>query len=1014
MRYTDEQEKILDSDAKTILVRASAGTGKTFVMIEKIARLLREGVPIEKMLVITFTEKAATEMRERLAAKCEASDDPLLLRAKRSLMSADISTLHAYAGKMVRRYAYLLGTAPDRAVLLPSDAELMAARAMEETLRMYYRDRHAVKLLRALGASEKRLTDLIVSMDRFLWEGGDPKVLIPYPDGASLRAALVDAAKEELANAVADYDELILLIPDGPRLVQMEAERAMLAEFSRTVGTTDEVRPDFQRAKPVKDKELAKILTDKRNAIKKAVDEIAIPDEETLTAELEAKRFVLAEATGLARDFRTRYQAAKRAANGMDFDDMEHDFLTLLEDARAHDAITGMKTHVFFDEYQDANPIQEKILQAFASAKLFLVGDVKQSIYVFRGSEPALFLAREAAIGAGKTPGEVFSLTKNFRSEPDILRFVNTIFEHAMTPETGGIDYTKGHAFAVEGTGGTIEARTLDTKLRNEERVRARAIRAAKTVLREHADTPFEDMAILMRTNDFYSYARVFDTYGIPYRFEHEETDYASGEPTLYHLLNHFVHPREPMSLAVALRSFAGGCDENDLYRIAASGEDFVSAYETYDRDDETMERIRAFRAFTERWKKQMAEETLTRFVRDFIYESGYLESLSETGTPRTLRAVTAFADEAAAFDAKTDTGIVGFLMETRERLDRGMKTTTSIATDSSDDAVTFLTMHKSKGLEFPVVILEYLGKNYNLRDAAPDKLILSRVGSSVPIYVDGERVDDPARLLFSEAMKDRQRAEEARLFYVAATRAKEKLILHLEGEGKGKSTPNAMQDLYFAAAEYVDVPITDALENEELPEAIERKTVVRTPRERIVLPEMHTTKKTTVTKETHGMTVHFDTLEEEDRSAALELGTRLHRIVEKMPRDLREMDAYLAEADPDGLFTPAMQEAYRRVIAPLLEGAQVHHEYAFTMRREEGMETVHIDGQIDLLIERDDACTVIDFKSDRTMDKTRYEAQLALYAEAVAAAYGKPTTAAVYWLRFGALTSYGEMGINV
>ena len=125
-------------------------------------------------------------------------------------------------------------------------------------------------------------------------------------------------------------------------------------------------------------------------------------------------------------------------------------------------------------------------------------------------------------------------------------------------------------------------------------------------------------------------------------------------------------------------------------------------------------------------------------------------------------------------------------------------------------------------------------------------------------------------------------------------------------------------------------------------------------------------------------------------------------------------MDAYLAEADPDGLFTPAMQEAYRRVIAPLLEGARVHHEYAFTMRREEGMETVHIDGQIDLLIERDDACTVIDFKSDRTMDQTRYEGQLALYAEAVAAAYGKPTTSAVYWLRFGELTSYGEMGINV
>lgn len=1014
MRYTDEQEKILASDAKTILVRASAGTGKTFVMIEKIARLLAAGVPIENMLVITFTEKAATEMRERLRKKCDASDDPLLKKAKRSIANADISTLHAYAGKMVRRYAYLIGTRPDRVVLLPNDAELIRARAVDQTMHAYYRDKNAVRLLRALGADEKRVKDLILAQDRFLWDGSDEKALMPYTDARLLRDALVQSAKKTLRMAIESYDEMLFHLPDGPRAEQMKAERVMIEQFMETVGTKDEVRPEFLRAKPVKDKELATFLKEKRDKIKKTIDAIEIPNIAFLQEKLELKRFVLTEASRLARDFRARYQDAKRAMHGMDFDDMEHDFLMLLENERALRTITGLKTYVFFDEYQDANPIQERIIRAFSDAHLFLVGDVKQSIYVFRGSEPELFLKREREIETGKTSGEVFSLTQNFRSEPDILHFVNAVFENAMTLKTAGIDYRSGHAFRVSGTGGEIEARTLDVKFSGDERMKARAIRAAKTILREREERPFGEMAILMRTNDFYTHARVFDTYGIPYRFERDETDYASGEPTLYHLIEHLVYPMEPMSLAVALRSFAGGCDEKDLYRISKSeGEDFVRSYENYACEDETMERIRAFRAFTKKWRNRMAEESLATFIRDFIYESGYLESLAETGTSRTLDAVMAFADEAALFDEKSDTGIVGFLLEIRERLERGLKTTTSIETEATDDAVTFLTMHKSKGLEFPLVILEHLDKSYNLRDVAADALILSRIGSSIPIYVDGERIDDPERLLFSETMKDRQRAEEARLFYVATTRAKQKLILHLEGEGAKKSVPNAMQDLYFASGTLPLRSIHETVEDDTVPIPIPRESIVQTPREKIELPKIRTTRKTTVTKQTRGTMAHFEMLHKDQESPYMEIGTRLHRIVEKLPKNPYEIDRYLADADPDGLFTEKMRNWYLKKIALLLEDGRVHHEYAFTMRKTKDDETLYIDGQIDLLIERDNYCIVVDFKSDHTIDPARYESQLALYKEAVVSAFHKPTISAVYWLRFGELTSYGEMGIN-
>ncbi|HAK94899.1 MAG TPA: hypothetical protein DCM87_07805 [Planctomycetes bacterium] len=856
--WTEAQRRAIEVAGGDVAVSAGAGAGKTAVLTARVLRHVRSGVPIDRLLIITFTDSAARELKTRVAEelrKCIAAEGGAHLRPQSLLLGRSwISTIHSFCLRVLKEHGLAAGLSARARVQQRDEAELLAEETAQDIAgELLARDAHTqalvgdycdgnvreyVALVRRVAALADSLPDAgeWLAAQRARASAGE----FPADEMRAHLESEVDRAIAQaresgrfvrgLPAALAPYAAYIEGIADAAAALRarhgdFEGLRAALAalEFGRLPSPRvgDDLAHDRKRA--------ARAVTDARDMFKKAVlTKLAAQTEEQYRRGEQIVAGPGAALLDAAIRFRAEVRRRRAAIELLSFNDLERLALELLGGGgQAGEEIAAkLREHfveVLVDEFQDVNPLQDRLLGLAARGNLFCVGDLKQSIYRFRLGEPAIFAERiRAARAAG--PGRWVPLQENFRCRAGLIRVINGIFEYLMTDALDGIgfdaaaelragraepvaDSTFGAPFAAlhvlpdraaeededgeQDGGGDMERAEREAHVAARELVRLR--RAGLTVGAERRPLAWRDCAILLRAvkGRTAAYTRVFADAGIPVAGP------SSGDPfeqlelrDLLALTAVLDNPRQDIPLAAVMRSPFGGFGVEDLAAVRAAGGDaerFHALVLDGGADGAGLgARLAEFRAKLGRWRRYARELPLGDALGRIIAESGYMAYVASLPRAARRRAhVIGFLERARQFSTFAAQGLrrfVRFLEDLREQ-DRELGA--AAVEESAQDAVRIASIHQSKGLEWPVVVAADMGRQFNLRDLSA-RVVCDRalgIGLRAPDAAAGVHYPTARHLLVCARKKRELLAEEMRLLYVAFTRARERLIIIGSGD---------------------------------------------------------------------------------------------------------------------------------------------------------------------------------------------------------------------------------------
>ncbi|MBQ1942368.1 MAG: UvrD-helicase domain-containing protein [Clostridia bacterium] len=872
MAYTENQQKAIDKGEGNLMVSASAGSGKTTVMVERILSLIERGTDVTEILAITFTRLAAAEMREKLRLKiCDrlasgnANSEEHLARQIRLLPLASVDTIHSFCRSLLKSYFYAADLDPAFELLSDSEAHQLKEQAIEEVFSAAYEEGSSDFLRTVRYFSKKRkdnsLKERVLALSEFADSEEDPSAWITFSqreyytkEGRALvKKELACHLQRRVTGYAEDFADLQqrgekLGVPEKTLAVIAEWRAALLcvAENSNLYALIAAIRSfsfDGKRINLSKEKteeqeiwkkEIEK-AKDRVSSLKDAYELFGTEEEDALRAENAAQSLTVI--LQLLAAYRAAYARLKRENNRVDFSDLEHFTLRLLKNEEVRRSVAARYRYVFVDEYQDVNAVQERIVSQIAHDNLFIVGDVKQSIYGFRGCNPDLFLGKMRRA----KEGELIELNDNFRSAEAVIDAANAVFCRAMTEESCDISYEKTEKLIygttvpeqIEGNNcasaeavyyttkkekGEAKAtlysvkRAAETPEAVEERAEAVCIAGliSSIVGRELIPDPekkgqlrpvrYGDIAILSRGKKD---ARVLSTVealkrrGIPAVCEVDEQILQTPEISL--LLSLLLLSRngeEDVPFVTVLLSPVGNLTETDLTIVRKGAESlltdgerrcsFTRAAAVYAQSDngdtpmierEIKRKLRAVFALVQELRIKAAflpaGELLSELISRYSLTSRFLgKRLGKRRMARVSRLLAECID---------GTGKPLSVAELLRRLEKGEEEITLLESGVGD-AVRIMTMHASKGLEFPVVILAGLEKQFNAMDER-EAIVSSRSRGIVPLSFfeeDMSKRESALRFLVKEELARRTVKEEMRLFYVAMTRAKNRLFVVL------------------------------------------------------------------------------------------------------------------------------------------------------------------------------------------------------------------------------------------
>ncbi|MCI3919687.1 helicase-exonuclease AddAB subunit AddA [Paenibacillus sp. TRM 82003] len=909
--WTDEQWQAISTRGDHLLVAAAAGSGKTAVLVERIIRVVcdeRRPVDIDRLLVATFTNAAAAEMRHRLRDALEkalrANPGSRHLRGQLALVGrASITTLHSFCLDVVRRYVHLTELDPAFRIANETEAALLRQEALEAVFEERYgngeEDGAFYRLAERFGG--ERGDDALMKLVDRLYDFSRSH---PFPE-AWLREAAeafrlsgeddVPAGHPWLASVELDVRlELEAMLaalgtaldvarqPEGPAAYadNLAADAAGVARLLaaleaggwRGLEAAVAFGADagaFAKLKPQKKDAADEALTERAKKLRKdAKERLDAVKEQLLTRTMadyagECRELapIMDELAQLVIDYGEAFRRAKTAKGLVDFGDLEHACLAILRDASSSSerlvpteaalAYRAQFDEVYVDEYQDTNAVQETILRLVSRGgerledgtrepgNRFMVGDVKQSIYRFRLAEPGLFLNKYktyASLEEVDAPGRVgirIDLARNFRSRREVVDAVNFLFRQTMHEAAAELDYDERaelvcgasypepdgtHDLAAEvllldrGAGGSEEesvagepgeAAELETA-----ELEARAIGRRIAELIGATGLPpmrvfdkaaggmrpilFRDIVILLRADKSWAPALIeqLRAYGVPAHAELGGGYFEAVEvETALSFLQTIDNPLQDIPLAATLRSPAFGFTGEELARVRIAGGKGRPYYEALgavasgraEADEPLREKAARFVAALEPWRTAARQETLADLLLRLYRETGYFDFVGGLpGGAQRQANLRALYDRARQYEATSFRGLFRFLRFIERLRDSGADLAPARALGEAEDVVRIMSIHKSKGLEFPVVFVAGLGKSFNRGDEREPFLIHKALGFG-PRFVDpGLGIAYPTlpQLAIRRRLRAEALAEEMRVLYVALTRAKEKLIL--------------------------------------------------------------------------------------------------------------------------------------------------------------------------------------------------------------------------------------------
>ena len=836
-KWTREQEQAIKARNHTILVSAAAGSGKTAVLIERIVHLVRQGDRLNRMMIVTFTRAAAGEMRQRLNTRLtkEAAADPVVMgQALDDLEGTDISTIHAFCQRVIKTDFQAVGIDPMTRVSDEQQQQTLFEEAYHlaanELLDEENQDEQVVWLMQSFSQNELRdmcgeLYKFLMSMPApFAWmrEKINGMDVSPFREHPWYRLLLA-RTKLELSGVTQYLDLQRKMFSDVNAVAALEATYQRDAQTVRQLLDACEAEPDKMMdhlaavniATAVKTSKLTEgetawkeqfsdIRKKIKDVIKKCQEQLVI-DEVQAEADLKIIQRTLSGLATLIEHIHRHFMALKNEKNVMDFSDMEQMTLEILSQPAFREDLQKEYDHIFVDECQDVSAVQNAIVQLIhgPNSCLFMVGDVKQSIYRFRLADPTLFLHRMRTFSDEEDAEErrIF-LQKNFRSRANVLDAANRVFRSAMQRNVTELDYLPEDELIpgretcddppveirlVADNGGMNAAEGLKSET-------AVVVRRIRELLETTFDDngrertyQYRDMVILLSKTAGIGakLAELLSEQGIPVYFDGKDDYFGLPEiRTVKALLNVIDNPIQDVPLLTVLKMIPFSLTDSDLakIRMMKSGKN-VMFYEAFEAACEEMseigEKCRRIRAQIKEWQFRKEVMRLSDFIWFVIRESGFYASCGAYAEGELRQAnLRLLCQRAAEYEQNFDGTLSGFL----SMIDQQMQTTESRAAKvlgENENLVRIMTMHKSKGLEFPVVFCMRLSESLMGRSQGTLKMH-NRLGLCLP-YVNPEmsiQRDHPGNEAFKHQRKLDEMAERCRLLYVAMTRAREVLIL--------------------------------------------------------------------------------------------------------------------------------------------------------------------------------------------------------------------------------------------
>ncbi len=885
VKWTNEQLQAIQEKDSNILVAAAAGSGKTAVLVERIIhKIIDEQMDIDKILVVTFTNAAASEMRERILEaiykKLEENPENVHLQRQIILLNkASICTIHSFCLDVIHNHFYEIDLPSNFKIADTAEIDLLKQEVLDDLFEQKYteNDKDFIELLENYTnyRGDEALQELVLKIYKFIQSSPFPlkwlqeKLELLKIEDKDISQTIwgkliIQAVEDDIQESIMQLETVkskMALYPEMTKFYQKICEDLIIIKDLQNYNSWDELYIkllNFNFSKWPVDKKVTNDLKEDskeiRDKVKKHIKEktaklLSCPQEQAVK-DLKIITPILEKLANLVTEFTKNFAEKKKEKNCIDFNDIEHFALKILLDENNNPTEVAKKykekfEEIAIDEYQDSNLVQEAILTSISKGNnIFMVGDVKQSIYKFRQARPELFLQKydEYKNKEEKTQEDnlKIQLFRNFRSRQNILNITNLVFESIMSKELGDIHYNENEYLnyganypepeEIKNYAGIAELDIIDLKEdesitafegeedeEEQERVEDDVLEAkfVANKIQELLDSDYmvfdkkqgyrkirpKDIVILLRATSNLSpiYEKEISDLELPVFSDTSGTYLDTVEiQTILSVLKIIDNPLQDIPLVVVLRSSICNFTDNDLITIRLTDRN-CNFYEALIKtrlicDGDLKNKIESFLEKLEKWKSISQYMPLDEFIWQIYLDTGYYQyvGLLPNGAMRQANLKTLF-EKAKQYEKASFKGLFNFI----QFIDKLKKQNGDLASakliGENEDVIRIMSIHKSKGLEFPVVFLCNSHKKFNMQDLNDNILLHQDIGFG-PTIMDTTRkikYSSIAKDAIKLKMKQETLSEEQRILYVALTRAKEKLYI----TGRSKDFTKYVQD---------------------------------------------------------------------------------------------------------------------------------------------------------------------------------------------------------------------------
>ena len=1010
-RWTKEQQEAIDKDGTNIIVSAGAGSGKTAVLSERVLRKLKSGVSIDNLLILTFTHAAADEMKERIRKKISGEKD--LNKELDKIDASYITTFDSYALSIVKKYNYLLNVSKNISIIEKSIIDLKKKEILNEIFENLYEEinEQFLNLIDTFCTKDdeeikkyiieiNNKLDMIYDKDSYLLEYSDY-----YYNDEFINNKIVEY-ENLLLKKVSDINNNIIKLEEFVDNEYYEKIQDELGELLISINYED-IKRNIKTisALPKNSEEEAKNIKEKiSKSLKELTNMCSYEDKKEILSSIYKTKEFVSIIIDIIKKLDIKINTYKKENDLYEFIDIAKMAITIIkENEDIRNEIKNNFNEILIDEYQDTNDLQDLFISYIENNNVYMVGDIKQSIYRFRNANPNLFKQKYESY-SNLDNGIKIDLNKNFRSREEVLDNINLIFDDVMNLEFGGADYKKTHRMFFGNNTYNVEGKTnqnnnleiysypfdKNSKFTKEEIEIFIIANDIKNKIDDNyqvfdkdklqkRNVNYSDFAILIdKSTAFNQYRQIFEYMNIPLSVYKDETIVDSVDLVLIkNIINLVINKKHDQSFKYSfisvLRSYLFNIDDNEIFKYFINNNyneseliNIISSIDYYNLNT-----------------KEIIEEIIEKF--------NFYENIISVGNIDSHIAVLDYIINLASSLSDIGYTIIDFYNYLEEVIEN--KSDIRLNKDSNNNGVKIMTIHKSKGLEFPICYYSGLYSKFNTSELKERFLFDKNFGIISPIFDNGIRNTIYKDLLKQDYLKE-EIGEKIRLFYVALTRAKEKMIL-ISPKVDEQNDDLKENQMYTSFKDIMDSmlnkmkPYTQNISLEELNLTKDYNLIKKNDYQNLIQPTEEKIIVNNINIEANKINnLHFSKevhkLIDSKIYNNIELGKKIHSIFENI--DFNNPDySNLSDFEKDKII--------KFINTGILNGfVNLYKEYEFKYEKDNDL----YHGIIDLLIEFEDKFKIVDYKLKNITDEA-YLRQLNGYKDYIESLTGKEVEIYLY-----------------